>query len=103
MKRIFLLSALALTIFACNKDKQENIDKLIESKNLKSIKERRAQVQSDLIKLDEAIATMDTTKSAEALVSVATLKDTVFNHYLEIQGSVNTKQNILVQPEFRGT
>jgi hypothetical protein len=31
------------------------------------------------------------------------LKDTVFNHYLEIQGNVDTKENILVQPEFSGT
>ena len=31
------------------------------------------------------------------------MKDTVFSHYLEIQGSVNTKENILVQPEFQGT
>ena len=37
------------------------------------------------------------------MVSVVTLKDTVFNHYIEIQGSVNTKQNILVQPEYSGT
>jgi RND family efflux transporter MFP subunit len=32
-----------------------------------------------------------------------TVKDTVFNHYLDIQGNVNTKENILVQPEFSGT
>lgn len=31
------------------------------------------------------------------------MKDTTFNHYLEIQGSVNTKENILVQPEMPGT
>lgn len=37
------------------------------------------------------------------MVSVVTVKDTVFNHYLEIQGNVNTKENILVQPEFSGT
>jgi RND family efflux transporter MFP subunit len=42
-------------------------------------------------------------KKEEALVSVLTVKDTVFSHYLEIQGSVNTKENILVQPEFQGT
>jgi membrane fusion protein (multidrug efflux system) len=32
-----------------------------------------------------------------------TVKDTVFNHYIDIQGSVDTKENILVQPEFSGT
>ena len=42
-------------------------------------------------------------KKEEAVVSVLTVKDTVFSHYHEIQGSVNTKENILVQPEFQGT
>jgi len=37
------------------------------------------------------------------LVAIATVKDTVFSHYLEIQGSIDTKENILVQPEFSGT
>ena len=37
-------------------------------------------------------------KKEEALVSVLTVKDTVFNHYLEVQGSVDTKENIVVQP-----
>ena len=55
-----------------------------------------------MAKIDEALATLDV-KKEEALVSVLTVKDTVFSHYLEIQGSVNTKENILVQPEFQGT
>jgi membrane fusion protein, multidrug efflux system len=37
------------------------------------------------------------------LVTVLTLKDTIFNHYLDIQGNVDTKENILVQPEMPGT
>jgi membrane fusion protein (multidrug efflux system) len=37
------------------------------------------------------------------LVSVLAVKDTLFNHYLEIQGSIDTKENILVQPEVPGT
>ena len=42
-------------------------------------------------------------KKEEALVSVMTVKDTVFSHYLDIQGNVDTKENILIQPEFSGT
>jgi len=48
------------------------------------------------------LATLDV-KKEEALVSILTIKDTVFNHYLDIQGSVDTKENILIQPEFSGT
>ena len=39
----------------------------------------------------------------EALVSVTTVKDTVFNHYLDIQGNVDTKENLIIYPQFSGT
>lgn len=103
MKKIILISALSLAAVACNnKENKDNIDQLINSKDVKAIKDKRAALQSEILKLDEAIAKLDN-KKTEALVSVATVKDTIFNHYLEIQGSVNTKENILVQPEFSGS
>ncbi|MCB0374845.1 MAG: efflux RND transporter periplasmic adaptor subunit, partial [Sinomicrobium sp.] len=37
-----------------------------------------------------------------ALVSVFVAKDTLFNHYLELQGSVDTKENIIINAEFGG-
>jgi RND family efflux transporter MFP subunit len=41
-------------------------------------------------------------KTEEALVSVETVKDTVFSHYLEVQGNVNTKENLIIYPQFAG-
>ena len=55
-----------------------------------------------MAKIEAALATLNV-KKEEALVSVMTLKDTLFNHYLDIQGSVNTKENMLIQPEIPGT
>jgi RND family efflux transporter MFP subunit len=103
MKKIILLSTLSLLIFSCGKKEDtQSIDKLIEAKNVTALQAKKSLIQADLAKIDEALATLDV-KKEEALVSVLTLKDTVFSHYLEIQGSVNTKENILVQPEFQGT
>ena len=102
MKKIVLLSALMLLIFSCgNKEEDMNIDELISSKNIQKINAKKALLQADLSKLDEALATLDV-KKEEALVSVQTVNDTVFNHYLEVQGSVDTKENILIQPEMPG-
>lgn len=36
------------------------------------------------------------------LVSTFNAKEEVFNHYVELQGSVETDQNILIYPEFQG-
>ena len=103
MKKIFLISALSLLLFSCGKrEDNTNIDNLIASKNLKGLQAKKALIQADLSKIEDALAVLDV-KKEEALVSVLTLKDTVFNHYLEIQGSINTKENILVQPEYQGT
>ena len=103
MKKIFILTTISMLIFSCGKkDDNTNIDALVKSKNLISIKAKRDLLQKDLAKLDEALANLDTKKAEEALVSVMTLKDTIFNHYLEVQGNVETKQNILIQPELPG-
>ena len=103
MKKIFLFSVLSIALISCSsKETNTSVDSLIASKNAVAIQAKRAELQSDLTKLDQAIAGLDV-KKAEALVSVLKLKDTVFSHYLDIQGNVNTKENILVQPEIPGT
>jgi membrane fusion protein (multidrug efflux system) len=101
-KKIFIIATLSLLLFACGKKEDNNIDTLIASKNVKELQAKKALIQADLAKIDDALAILDV-KTEEALVSVLTVKDTVFSHYLEIQGSVNTKENILVQPESQGT
>jgi membrane fusion protein, multidrug efflux system len=103
MKKITLLTVLSISLFSCgNKENLTNIDTLISSKDVKGLQAKKELIQADLAKIDEALSVLDV-KKEEALVSVITLKDTIFNHYLEVQGSIETKENILVQPEFQGT
>ena len=102
-KKILLITVLSLSLFSCaKKENTASIDDLIKSKNTKELQAKKVLIQADLTKIDEALATLDV-KKEEALVSIQTVKDTLFNHYLEVQGSVNTKENILIQPEFSGT
>ena len=103
MKKIILIATFLSLIFSCGKKKDNtNIDSLIASKNLVSIKAKRAELQTQLTKLDDAIALLDIKKSEEALVSVTVVKDTVFSHYLEVQGNVDTKENLIIYPQFSG-
>lgn len=102
-KQIFILLIAATLVVSCGqKDNNQTVDQLIAAKNNKELQARKALIQADLAKIEAALATLNVRKE-EALVSVATLKDTVFNHYLDIQGSVETKENILIQPEMPGT
>ncbi|MEY4835675.1 MAG: hypothetical protein RI980_1790 [Bacteroidota bacterium] len=99
MKKVVLI-ATSLLLIACG---EKSTDDLIKDKNITELKNRKAAIQSELEKIDAALLNGNKAPESEALVSVLTIKDTVFNHYLEIQGNVNTKENILVQPEFGGT
>jgi len=102
MRKILSITALSILLFSCGgKEKNQSIDDLIKAKNTKELQAKKALIQADLAKIDDALASLNVKKD-EALVSIVTVKDTVFNHYLEIQGNVNTKENILVQPEFSG-
>lgn len=103
MKKIIVITALSIAVLACSKKEDDaTVDQLISNKNVAELQAKKATLQADLSKIDEALAKLDV-KKEEALVTTATLKDTVFNHYLEVQGNVNTKENIVVQPEFSGT
>ncbi|WP_396155803.1 efflux RND transporter periplasmic adaptor subunit [Flavobacterium sp.] len=102
MKKIIIITLLSIVLFACgNKENNQSIENLIETKNVKALNEKKTALQTEIAKIEAGLATLDV-KKEEALVSVATLKDTIFNHYLDIQGSIDTKENILIQPEFSG-
>lgn len=98
MKKIVLTLA-ALVVLSCG---QKSTDDLIKEKNKTELNKRKSELQAELSKIETALAGEKAPETA-SLVSLLTLKDTVFNHYLEIQGSVETKENILIQPEFSGT
>jgi RND family efflux transporter MFP subunit len=99
MRKIILV-ATSLLLFACG---GKSTDDLIKEENITELKNRKSEIQAELAKIDAVLNKGDKAEESEALVSVLTLKDTIFNHYLEIQGNINTKENILVQPEFSGT
>ena len=101
---------MGLIITSCGGDaKTDSVDKAIESKNITKIKTTRAEIQkqydaigAELAKLDAALAELDTVKKV-AMVSTAIVKDTVFTHYIDIQGNVDTRQNLIIYPEYSGS
>lgn len=103
MKRLLIISAFSLFAASCGGggEKTGSTADVIKSNNLDQMKARREAVQAELTQLDEAIEKIDTVRE-EALVSVMKVQDTVFNHYVEIQGNVTTDQNIIIYPEYAG-
>ena len=100
MKKIVSLIVIASFILGCGG--KETTESIIKSKDLEKIKTQKVALQVELTKIDEAIGTLEVKKEDIALVSTKIIKDTVFYHFLEVQGEINTKENILIQPEMPG-
>ena len=107
MKNIFLLLTLAILTISCGGD-SKSITATIENKDLKKIREKRneliteqATIAGKLKIIDAAISKLETIKKYP-LVTAFQVKTINFNHFLELQGSVATKQNLILYPEFSG-
>jgi RND family efflux transporter MFP subunit len=108
MKNIFYLLIISILLDSCGNTNQKSIDKVIEKGNLKTIRDKRVEIENErqlltskIKQLDAAIAELDTIKKLP-LVSIHKVKDTLFKHYLELQGSVTTKNMVVIYPEYSG-
>lgn len=109
MKHIFSLFIATLLVVSCGGEKKKNsIEKVLESNDLTSIRSKRAELvgEQELIHgkiklLDQKIAEIDTVKHVP-LITTITAKEEVFNHVLEIQGNVTTKNLLVITPEYSG-
>jgi RND family efflux transporter MFP subunit len=109
MKNIYTLILLTLLFASCGKGKNKSVESIIESNDLAAIRNKKVEIVSkqkeingQLKQLDEAIANLDIIKKVP-LITTFKVNDTVFNHYLELQGSVTTKDLLVIYPEFSGT
>ncbi|WKB79860.1 efflux RND transporter periplasmic adaptor subunit [Cellulophaga lytica] len=108
MKKIFYIVTLTAVVTACG-GKNDSIESIIATKNIDKIRAKKATVSEEhktlekqMILLDSAIAVIQGNKNLP-LISTLTTKTQVFNHFLELQGNVQTKQNVLIYPEMAGT
>jgi len=109
MKYFYTTIAIAFLFISCGgNDTNKSLDTILESGDLKAIKSKREEVatkQKELVEqlqlIDHKIAELQPNKKIP-LTTIITVKETAFNHYIELQGNVTTKNNIVIYPEFAG-
>tara|TARA_R110000850_G_scaffold277058_1_gene421914 strand:+ start:158345 stop:159514 length:1170 start_codon:yes stop_codon:yes gene_type:complete len=106
-KTLYILFAITFLV-ACSDKNSDSVEAVIEEGDLTTMKEKREQVLASydsigqlLSRLEVAIAEKDTTKNYP-LVTTFKVKDTLFQSFISIQGSVDTRENILIYPEYQG-
>src|SRR5690349_10268593 len=103
MKMKLLASlALVLILSACGSAKKDEAGKLNDKKaELAKLQKQQKDINDKISKLQHEIETLDTTanKNANAkLVAVATIQPGGFNHFIELQGSIDAKNISYVAP-----
>lgn len=108
MKKIYSLVVVTLLLASCGGKKEQSLDAVLASEDLTQIRTKKAELdakQQDLTEqikqLDKRISELDTNKKVP-LITTFDAKTKQFVHYLELQGNVQTKQNVLVYPEAAG-
>ena len=107
MKYITTLFALFL-LMSCA-DQNKSVEELIAAQNVSELRASRTQLTEEKLEIEKQIELLDDAisnlgeRGALALVSVFEVKNQAFEHFIELQGSVQTKQNLLVYPEMPGT
>lgn len=107
MNKIFLLLTSFVVLVSCG-DSEKSVQELINEGNLSEMRAKKAQLSSkqselnsDIAALDAAIQKLDK-KTSYTLVKVMQINDTLFRHYIEIPGDVETDENITIYPEYSG-
>ena len=110
MKKIISISILAVILASCGgRSGDQSLDSMVAAKDLEAIRAKRNEVserhkalEREIELLDSAIAELDENAKLP-LVTILEAKTERFEHFLELQGDVMTKQNVLIYPEMPGT
>lgn len=109
MKYLYITVITALLFISCGgSEKNQSVESLLESENLEAIRAKKTELEatqkelSDQIsQIDARIKELEPTKKIQLTTSFIA-EQKVFKHYLELQGNVTTKSNLVIYPEFAG-
>ncbi|MDX1470074.1 MAG: efflux RND transporter periplasmic adaptor subunit [Flavobacteriaceae bacterium] len=108
MKKVFQLIIIPVLLASCGNSDKKSVDQVLEKGSLTELKEKRNEInalqnqyQEQLAQLNKRISELDTVQNLPLITTLKVVPQE-FQHYLELQGSVSTKQNILIYPEMSG-
>ncbi|RXP44492.1 efflux RND transporter periplasmic adaptor subunit [Lutibacter sp. HS1-25] len=109
MKYFYTIIAVTFLFISCGgHDATQSLDTILEAGDITAIKSKRAEIAAkqkelgeQLLLIDEKIAELQPNKKIP-LTTIITAKEDVFKHYIDLQGNVTTKSNLVIFPEYAG-
>jgi len=108
MKQILTLLTISILLVACGEADNNSLEAVLETNDLATIQKKRDAlvtqqqgVNAQLKQLDEKLEELNP-ETKIPLITSFTVKSEKFDHYVELQGSVETKQNLVITPEMGG-
>ena len=108
MKYIYSLILVSFLLSSCKNVKKKSVEEIIATNNLELIRKKKteldASAQEILVQLKQLEKTIKILDPQEKIPLITTFhaKESIFNHFVELQGNVNTNQNLVIYPEFSG-
>ena len=109
MKKIIHALYIIASIIGCSGDQSVSTTELIEAKDLNGLKTQKEDklktlnaLKMELSQINAAISNLDPSEKL-ALISMFEVKPENFDHHIEIQANIKTRQNVLLYPEYNGT
>lgn len=109
MKNTISILLIALTLHSCGEGSQKSVEAIIARADLKAIRAKKNELSEQQKVLEREIQQLDSVigllngNDKLPLVTTFEAKSQKFDHYLELQGDVMTRQNVLIFPEMQGT
>ena len=109
MKKIFYTTIAFVVLMACGTEQRKSVEDLITEGDLEALRTKKSELSEQLKTLEEEATQLDSAIAILGgdeklpLVTTITAEAQNFVHYLDLQGDVKTKQNVLIYPEMAGT
>lgn len=108
MRKIYSLLIVTLVLASCGKKEAGSLEDILKSEDRSVVQQKKDALDKELQELttkvnqiNQRLEELNPDKNIP-LITTFSVKEEKFVHYLELQGNVRTRQNVLVYPEIAG-
>ena len=108
MKNIYLLFLSAIIFNSCSNKTALSVDEILATNDVAKISSKKIEIDTELERLTTSLNKLNSKLNSlnkdknTPLITTFKAQEQVFDHFIELQGNVQTKQNVLVYPEMPG-